>query len=131
GGVLVTAAFAGYAAVAGVLRLAWWGFVLVNIGYTRAPTILSSWQLVAQDYSWSLVVVLLGLAGLLVLSVRAVARARRTAGAAAVADHSLLVLGSACLVAVLWTCSSVNGGADLYVVLPFAALGVAGLWLEV
>jgi hypothetical protein len=123
GGVLPTALLVVYFAAEDALKVAWWGFVSVNLGTTQ-PSILDSWRLLTGDYGWSLVLVVLGLAGSLTLGAVAIMRSRKD-GVLGDVDRSLLVLGSGALVAVLWTCYAINGAADLFVVLPFAALGVA------
>ncbi len=131
GGLVPTAVLAGYFAVEGALKVAWWGFVVVNVGYTTQPTILDSWGLVTADYRWSLAPVLLGWVAALGLAARAVLRSGQRGGAPEVdaVDRNLLVLGSGTLASGLWSCYAINGGADLFVVLPFAALGVAGVLL--
>jgi hypothetical protein len=73
-------------------------------------------------------VVLGGLVALVALGARAARhvvrrRPEETAPAGAVA---LASLGTAAVVGVAWTLSAVNGAPDLFVLLPFAALGVAG-----
>lgn len=112
GGVTPSLLMAGYFLAEHALHVAWWGFVTVNVGYTAQPSILDSWSLVTADYGWSLVLIGLGLVGLLLTVLLVHGRA-------------LLVLGIGGLVAVLWTCYAINGGADLFVVLPFAAVGAA------
>jgi hypothetical protein len=114
--------------VSGHLRVAWWGFVVVNVGYTSQPTILTSWRLVTADYRWSTVLVVAGWFLVLALAVAAARRVRGASSGTRVddADRALLVLGAGGLAAGLWSCYAINGGADLFVVLPYAALGVAG-----
>jgi len=121
GGLVPTALLAAYFLAERTLRLAWWGFVGVNVGYTSQPSILDSWSLVTADYGWSLALVGIGLAALLaalliVLLTAGVGRGRE-----------LAVLGAGAVVATAWSCYAVNGGADLFVVLPFAAVGVAAV----
>ena len=127
GGVVPTALLVAYFLAEGALKVAVWGFVAVNVGTTQ-PTILDSWRLLTGDYGWSLVVIVIGWAGSLVAAGVALIRARR-GGATPDVDRAVLVIGSGALVAGLWTCYAINGAADLFVVLPFAALGVAAVLL--
>ncbi|HEY3529578.1 MAG TPA: hypothetical protein VGK78_10530 [Nocardioides sp.] len=124
GGLTPVALVAVLYVVSGHLRMAWWGFVVVNVSYTRQPTILTSWRLVTADYRWSTVLVVAGWALTVCLGAAAAARLRRT-GVTPV-DRPRLVLGAGGLVAGAWSCYAINGGADLFVVLPYAALGVGG-----
>ena len=124
GGVLPTVLMAGYFLAVGELQLAWWGFVTVNLGYKQQPTILDSWGLLTSDYRTSLVVVVLGWVFAVATGVVALVRRRSGDGNPDV-ERALLVLGSGALVAGLWSGYAINGGPDLFVVLPFAALGVA------
>jgi hypothetical protein len=112
GGLVPTALLAAYFLAEHTLRLAWWGFVSVNVGYTSQPSIMDSWSLVTADYGWSLVLVGIGLVGLVAAAV-----VRR--------DRELAVLGTGAVVAAVWSSYAINGGADLFVALPFAAVGAA------
>ncbi|HEX3931363.1 MAG TPA: hypothetical protein VHW64_11695 [Nocardioides sp.] len=114
--------------VSGHLRVAWWGFVLVNVGYTSQPNILQSWRLLTHAYDASLVLVVLGWLALLVLGALAASRLRRSPSPDG--DRDLVALAAGGLVAGVWTCYAINGGPDLFVVLPFAAIGVAALTLR-
>jgi hypothetical protein len=129
GGLVPTAVLVVYFAAKGALEPAWWGYVRVNVGYTTQPSILDSWRLLVNDYRWSLAVAVLGGALSIALGARALVRARRVGGFRDV-DRALLVLGTGALVSVLWSCYAINGGGDLFVVLPFAALGVAAALVE-
>jgi hypothetical protein len=124
GGVVPTALLAAYFLAEGALKVASWGFIRVNIGYTRQPDIISSWSLLTRDYRWSLVLVIAGWLAAVAAGGLTLARWRRAQGLDEVGRH-LLVLGAGGLVAGLWSCYQINGGADLYVVLPFAAVGLA------
>jgi hypothetical protein len=124
GGAVPTALLTAYFLAEGALRVSYWGFIRVNIGYTRQPNIIDSWSLLTHDYRWSLVVVIAGWLGVVAVGFLALARWRRARSLDDV-DRHLLVLGAGGLVAGLWSCYQINGGADLYVVLPFAAVGLA------
>lgn len=125
GGVAPTIGVAVLYALLGHLRVAWWGFVLVNVGYTSQPNIVQSWGLLNHSYGRSLALVLLGLAALLAVGAVAVPELRRPDPPDRSRNVVLLAAGG--LVAAAWTCYAVNGGPDLFVVLPFAALGIAAL----
>jgi len=106
------------------------GFIVVNVGYTQQPSALTSpryvWWMLWDEYHVTLLVALVGLVAMLVLATRAVPVVRRSAGVVAPAPLRLVSLGAGCLVGCLWSIAVINGGPDLFVVLPFAALGVAG-----
>jgi hypothetical protein len=128
GGAVPTALLAGYFLAEGALKEAYWGFIRVNIGYTRQPTIAESWSLLTHDYRWSLVLVLLGWAVSIAWPAAALARRGRPRNHVDVETHALM-LGAGGLVAGLWSCYQINGGADLFVVLPFAAVGLSAALL--
>ena len=125
GGAVPTAAVVAFYAARGDLRLAIDGFVTVNAQDTSQPSLLTS-PAVRTDlwygYHQSLLVLLVGLAALLVVTAAAAPDAvRQEPGAVAVAS-----LGAAGLAATAWTTAVINGAPDLFVVLPFGALGAAG-----
>jgi hypothetical protein len=124
GGALPTVLLAAYFVLEGAGRVAYWGFVRVNIGYTSQPNIVQSWGLLTGDYGWSLTLVVLGWLAALAYGVVALVRRRSDH---VEPDRNLLVLGAGGLVAGMWSCYAINGGPDLFVVLPFAATGIA--WL--
>jgi hypothetical protein len=124
GGAVPTVLAAAYFLAEGGLKEAYWGFVRVNIGYTQQPDIIQSWPLLTHDYRWSLVLVIAGWLAAVAAGALALVRWRRAQGTDDV-GRNLLVLGTGGLVAGLWSCYQINGGADLYVVLPFAAVGLA------
>ncbi len=105
----------------GALPQAWAGFVTVNVRYTRQP---SAWTAPSftlgflwRGYHLSLVVFAAGLLAMLGLGIAALRRAR--AG-------TELALAAAALVGLAWTLLAINGPPDLFELLPFAALGIAG-----
>jgi hypothetical protein len=113
-------------AVSGHLQVAWWGFAVVNVGYTSQPTIFTSRHVVTRDYGVSIVLVVVGWVLALVWGVLALRRARGSGrDDSPQRDRALLVLAAGGLVAGVWTCYATNGGPDLFVVLPYAALGLA------
>lgn len=107
-------------AVAGHLSWALQGFLLVNAEYTRQTSLYSAPHFVARilwdGYGWSLPVVLAGLVALVVAGIVAVVRGRR---------DGVIAAAVAAVVGTVWTTTAVNGPPDLFVVLPFAAVGVA------
>lgn len=128
GGLVPTAVAAALYAAAGSLGLAFDGFWLVNAGYTRQPSLLTEpgygWRMLRHGYGFSLWVVVAGLLALLVLT--AVVALRRRIGAGDVVPGDVLPVGVAGTVALVWTVLVINGSPDLFVLLPFAAVGAAG-----
>jgi hypothetical protein len=112
---------------AGALSRALDGFVVINVGYTEQPGLLTRpRQIVAVEWSAyhaSLPLAVVGLVALLVLGVRAVPVARRPTVSARA--RRLVVCAAGALAGIVWTVLVVNGGPDLFLLLPFAALGVA------
>ena len=116
----------GYVAI-GRLQVFLDAFLLVNLRYTDQGSMLDRpgvlWASLSGAYGWSVWVIGLGMATLVALGVTAVARRdRREPRSAALAG-----LGLAVLVCVAWSAAAFNGWPDAYVVLPLAAIGVAGL----
>lgn len=117
----------------GALKIAVDGFLVVNL-YTRQPGALSdptaTWQTLYTDFQQSLYVVVAGLVALLLLSARATVQIRRrSAGAGDPVARRLVIVGAGALAGTAWTLAVVNGGPDLFELLPFAALGLTGLVL--
>jgi hypothetical protein len=133
GGLVPSAATVAVFALTAALGPALDGFILVNVLYTHQPSAvaapLATWRMLWRSYHLSLVIALVGLAVLLVTTVRAVAVARR--GPPSPAVRYVVILGVGAGAATTWTAAALNGGPDLFVVLPFAALGVAALVLQV
>ena len=130
GGVLTTSVVAGYFLAEGALKVALWGFLLVNVGYTDQPSFYddptTTRQFLVHGYGGSLVVILVGVVLLVALGLAALPRVVRRDEAVGPRDHAVLALATGGLVATAWTSYAINGAADLFVMLPFAALGVAG-----
>ncbi|GAA4130354.1 hypothetical protein GCM10022215_43890 [Nocardioides fonticola] len=120
GGAVPTALVVAVYAVQGELHRGLLGFLLVNARYTRQTSVYSAPHFVAdvlwEGYGWSLVLVLAGLVAAVGAAVVALIRGPRDAR---------VTLGAAALVGVVWTTTAVNGAPDLFVVLPFAAVGAA------
>ena len=128
GGTIPTVVTALYFVQAGAARQAFDGFFVVNLRYTTQPSIFDHRVLgqLWHDYHSSLLLVVAGLLSLLVLAGRAVPSVVLPAEAPSTVAWRLTVVGAGGLAAVVWTVCVVNGGPDLFVVLPFAALGAAG-----
>ncbi|MBZ5740096.1 DolP-mannose mannosyltransferase [Nocardioides mangrovi] len=116
GGVIPTAVTAALFAVRGDLGDAVDGFLVTNLD-TSQPSAISdphgTWAFLWRGYHLSLWLAAAGLVALLVL-----AAVRR--------DRALAVLGAGALAGTAWTVYAVNGPPDLFVLLPFAAVGAAG-----
>lgn len=117
-----------YFAAAGALRPAIEGFVLVNLEDTTQPSALTSpgptWSMLWRDYHATLIVELVGLVALLLLAVSAVPSLRCSTSPVA---RRLVTVGAGAAAGSVWTVLVINGGPDLFVLLPFGALGVTGL----
>jgi hypothetical protein len=128
GAALPGAAAVTYFLGAGALSRAFDGFVVVNVRYTEQPSALAhpgaTWSTLWASYGVTLPLALAGLAALLALGVRACPSARRPT--ASPIPRRLVSVATGALAASLWTLTAINGAADLFVLLPFAALGVAG-----
>jgi hypothetical protein len=128
GGLVPSALTVAFFLGAGALSRAVDGFIVVNVGYTEQPSLLSRPDEIVRDlwsaYHESLPVIVLGLVALVVLGMRAIPFARRPT--VSVQARRLVVCAAGALVGTVWTVLVVNGGPDLFVLLPFAALGVVG-----
>ena len=129
GGAATTAVFVAWFALEGALHQAFEGFVIVNLLYTSQPSAVSNpawvWRMLWRDYDATLLLFLFGIAALLVLAARALPVVRRS-GSVSLTAARLVSLGAGCLAGTVWTALVINGGPDLFVLLPLAALGVAG-----
>jgi hypothetical protein len=116
GAVTVVAAFAWFAAY-GAVDVAVKAFLVTNVRWVHQPSAFeqptASLQLLWSGYHASLIVVVVGVVALVVLAV--------------VRRRDLLLVGTAvgALVSVVWTAKAFNGTPDLFVVLPFGAVGAA------
>ena len=123
----LVAVIAAYAAI-GRFSLFYEGFWLVNFRYTAAlyadRTPPSLWTVAYNAYAGSVWVILLGLAGLVVVSLVALVRRSswRPPGTA-----TLLAVLVALVLGALWTSYSFDGNSDTMPFLPEAAVGVGAL----
>jgi hypothetical protein len=105
------------------LSAAFEGFLLINLDYTRQPSLLTApHEIIAtlrHGYGASLWLVVAGLVALVVPAVVALVRGP--------ADSDVVPVAAGGLAATTWTVAVINGAPDLFVVLPFAAIGTAGV----
>ena len=129
GGMVPSAVTVAYFLAAGALSQAIDGFIIVNARYTTQPSALTQPSLVMSflwmSYHWTLPLFVVGLVALFVQSARALRAARRPT--ASTDARRLVVVGAGALAGTVWTASVVNGGPDLFVLLPFAGLGLAAV----
>ena len=128
GGLVPSAVTVCYYLAAGALTRAIGGFIVINAEYTHQPSVLKRPRAISamlwSAYDWTLPLVIGGLVALVVLGARAVGSARRpTASSVA---RRLAVCAAGGVAGTVWTLMVVNGGPDLFELLPFAALGLAG-----
>lgn len=126
GGAATSAVVLVYYAAHHALHTFFEGFVLINARYTeqRGATSGETWDLLREGYGASVWLILLGLVALPVLSALAVRPAWRSRDAVPV---TMVALGAGWLVGAGWSAIAFNGYPDLFVLLPFAALGLGGL----
>jgi hypothetical protein len=131
GGAIPSALTVVYFVLEGALKQALDGFIVVNVAYTSQPSALTQpgfvWSMLWDEYHVTLLVALAGLLAMLVLAARAVPFVRRSDGAVSAVPQRLVTVGAGCLAGCLWSIAVINGGPDLFELLPFAALGVAGV----
>lgn len=121
GGLIPSALTVAYFAAYGHLRLAVDGFLFINLQDTEQPSAWSDprwvWDALWHGYHASLLLILTGLAVLVTAAVVSLAQRRP-------ADPTI-ALGAGAVAGLGWTSYAVNGAPDLFVLLPFAATGVA------
>jgi hypothetical protein len=127
GGLVPSLVTVGYFLGVGALRTALDGFVVINALYTTQPSLLTASGHIARimwaGYGWTLPIAIGGLVALVALGARAMPQALRPSGTTRA--PGLVICGAGGLAGVVWTTLVVNGAPDLFVVLPFAALGVS------
>lgn len=115
-----------YFAIVGALRAFVDGFLLVNLRYTEASPFWerpgSKWMRLTDGYGVSTWVLIAGLVALIAVAIRTLAGAHRREPASV----SVIAVGVAGLVSVVWTARNFNGWPDAFLLLPFAALGIGG-----
>ena len=125
GGVLPLVVTAAYFASMGALAEFADGFLLLNYRYTPATpfaeTALQGWRSLQRGYGVTLWLMLVGIAALVTATVARV----RGLGWTGAMNTPLVVTGCAGVAAVLWTLYDIDGWPDAFIVLPFAAIGVA------
>ena len=127
GGLVPTVVVVAYYAALGAVHTFLDGFVLINAQYTVQPSPFSHtdavWTDLGNGYGASLWVIVLGLLAVPVLgllSLRDAWRAQERTAATWVA------LGAGWVAGLGWSAIAYNAWMDLFVMLPFAALGVGG-----
>jgi hypothetical protein len=127
GGLVPSLVTVGYFLGVGALRTALDGFIVINAGYTTQPSLLTDFgrieTIMWTGYGWSLPLAIGGLVALVVIGASAVPASRRPTYSAQA--RGLVICAAGGLAGAVWTTLVVNGAADLFVVLPLAALGVA------
>lgn len=131
GGAIPSALAVLWFALEHALPIAWNGFFVVNAQYTQQPSAISRpaliWTKVWGDFHLTLLIALAGLLALLAMTAWALPFVRRSTGVVSSASRQrLLPVGAGCLAGTAWTIAVINGGPDLFVLLPFSALGAAG-----
>lgn len=120
---------AAYAAL-GQLRVALDAFVLINLRYTAQSGVIDKWpsvvKVLTRHEGPSALFLVAGLVVLLALAVATALRARGTRSLAP-PDATLVGLGVAAAMAAAWSVRAMGSWPDLFVFLPLAAVGVAGL----
>lgn len=114
--------------LAGELRFLLDDFLLINLQFTRQPSLLDSptfgWSSISSGFGASAWGFLAGMVSLLVLSVRALTASRPDRDPRRAA---LVGSGAALVAGLLWSLKAYNTWPDAFVLLPMAALGVGGL----
>lgn len=127
GGFVPSLATVCYFLGAGALHQAIQGFIVINVEYGRQPSALTHPKAIAskmwEAYHWTFPLVIVGLVALFVVGARAVVALRRPRTSPF--TRRLVICTAGAVVGTVWTLLVVNGGPDLFVVLPFAALGLA------
>lgn len=117
------------------LHLAWQGFVVINAGYTESSSLFDqSYPLLPtlrREYGPSLWLIPFGLLVLVAMGVAAAFPRRSDSpepvrGLLSSSRDGILVAAVGGVVAAAWTVYAINGAPDLFVLLPFASLGLAG-----
>jgi len=131
GGAATTAVVVAYYVVNGALHTFLEGFVLINAQYTVQPGVADRpdevWASLREGYGPSLWVIALGLAAVLGLAAMSAGAAWRTHEPV---PTTWVGLGAGTLAGFAWSAVAFNAWPDLFVLLPFAAIGVGGLAAE-
>jgi hypothetical protein len=116
-----------YFLAADALSRAIQGFIVINAKYAEQPSALTRPRVIAskmwEAYHWTFPLALAGLLALFVIGARTALSFRRTT--ATPTARRLVICTAGAVTGSVWTVLVVNGGPDLFVVLPFAALGLA------
>lgn len=132
-GAATTLVFVAGFALAGALPEALDGFVRIHLTATYQPGLTDNlevaWQAVREAYGFATYPFLAGLAALPLVTLPSLRRlARRRAGPSQRAgDVALAAATAGELVGLVWSYRTFNGWADALVLVPYAALGLAGV----
>jgi hypothetical protein len=111
----------------GALPQAIQGFIVFNVKYAQQPSALTHPGATAtkmwEAYHWTFPLAIAGLVALFVIGARTVVSLRRHG--ATPCTRRLVICTAGAAVGTVWTLLVVNGGPDLFVLLPFAAVGLA------
>lgn len=131
GGLVPVALGAAYLALVGAAGDALAGFLTINARYTTGSAFLENagrnWRIVRTGYGFSTWFIVVGVVAILVVSLLTlvVQSRRRDEG-----GPMLVAIGVTTVAALAWTARDFDGWPDLFVLLPFAALGVGTLVRE-
>ncbi len=101
------------------------GFLLANIRYNVRAFAVTGLQAAFSSFGWSGWLALAGLVVMLVLLGVRVSNRRSVGG---MRQDPGLVIYVAMVLSIIWTLFDLQGAPDLFILLPFAALGVGGLF---
>lgn len=128
GGLLPVAVLAAWFAAVGSLRASVEAFLLINIRYTEPDPpgeyVNLIWQDAREAYGFTLWLLIAGLVALALRGVTAAHRATRRREPAVVV---LAAFALGAVVGLLWNLRDYDAWPDLFPLLPFAAVGLAGL----
>lgn len=131
GGLLTTGLFVLGFWLAGALEEFLEAFLFINAEYTDQQGLLSYFDqaldFTIDGFGASLVVIVTGLAGMILVGAARAPSAYRSRDATEVA---VVALGASCVAGLLWSLRAYNGWADIVVLLPGAALGIGALARE-
>lgn len=128
GGIVVTACFVGYFAAVGALPEFYEGFFAVNAGYTDQRGLVTTLTVAAPEalekgLAWGYPVLVTGLLWTLVA---AALRLRRLDRGSPI-DVGVVAVAAGTLAGVAWAFEAFQAAPDAFPLLPFAAVGAAGL----
>jgi hypothetical protein len=135
GGATPVAVLAGYFAAAGSLRASVDAFLLINLRYTEPdpllPRLEQAWEALGDSYGFSLWLLVSGLVALPVLTlVHLSAPGLRRTRVGQVAP-TLGAFSLAAVVGLVWNLKDYDSWADLFPLLPLAAVGIGAVFVAI